>query len=118
MMFDELIRCRPWIEAALVYSGGTHTFDDIARGVLDGRFRLWERPNGCAITEFVQFPRKRVLNVFLAGGDMQVIKDLEAPALEYARANGCQAVTLAGRKGWSRALPHWVTKHVSMEIST
>ena len=115
-MFDQLARCRDWIEAALEYSGGTHTFDDIAQGVLEGRFRLWERENGCAVSEFVQFPSKRVLNVFLAGGDMQVIKDLEAPAAEFARLNGCRSMTISGRKGWARALPHWTVRHTSMEL--
>jgi len=27
---NELERCRPWIEAALEYSGGTHEFEDVA----------------------------------------------------------------------------------------
>lgn len=116
MIFDQLIHCRPWIEAALAYSGGTHTFDDIAAGVLSGRFRLWVRPNGCAVTEFVNFPRKRVLNVFLAGGEMQAIKDLEQPAAEYARANGCQSMTISGRVGWQRALPHWQQVHQTQEL--
>ena len=117
MIFDQLTRCRAWIEAALAYSGGTHTFDDIAAGVLTGRFRIWERPNGCAVTEFVVFPRKKVLNVFLAGGEMQAIKDLEAPAAEFARANGCHAMTISGRAGWKRALPHWQQVHQTQELT-
>lgn len=117
MIFDQLTRCRAWIEAALEYSGGTHTFDDIAAGVLTGRFRLWERHNGCAVTEFVMFPRKKVLNVFLAGGDMQAIKDLEQPAVEFARANGCHAMTISGRSGWKRALPHWRQVHQTQELT-
>ena len=34
---SELNRCRPWIEAALEYSGGTHYFEDIVEGIVSGR---------------------------------------------------------------------------------
>ena len=117
MQFDALIRCRDWIEAALSYSDHTHTFDDIAAGILSGRFRLWEKPRGCAVTEFIVYPRKKVCNVFLAGGDMQVIKDLQEPCSEFARMNGCSELVLTGRKGWVRALEKngWVESHVSMK---
>ena len=30
---EELNRCRPWIEAALSYSGGTHLYEDIVEGI-------------------------------------------------------------------------------------
>ena len=35
-MNEELARCKPWIEAALSYSGGTHDFDDIVAGLQKG----------------------------------------------------------------------------------
>jgi hypothetical protein len=37
----EMERCRPWIEDALEYSGGTHVFDDVVSGVTSGRMQLW-----------------------------------------------------------------------------
>ena len=116
-LFDRLTTCRPWIEAALEYGDGNHTFDDIAAGVLTGRYRLWVRQNGCAVTEIISYPRKRVCNVFLAGGEMQVIKDLQAPCEEYAKANGCSSLVLTGRKGWVRALRDngWSEIHTSLE---
>ena len=57
-------RCRPWIEAALEYSGGTHTFEDISEGIQDGRMQLWPATRGCIVTEIVVYPRKKYLNVF------------------------------------------------------
>ena len=117
MLFEQLARCRAWIEAALEYGDGNHTFDDIAAGVLSGRYRLWERPQGCAVTEIITFPRKRVCNVFLAGGEMSTITDLQAPCEEYARASGCSSLVLTGRKGWVRVLADhgWNEIHTSME---
>ena len=29
-------RCRPWIEAALIYADGTHSIEDIAAGIASG----------------------------------------------------------------------------------
>jgi hypothetical protein len=100
----ELERCRPWIEAALEYSGGTHTFDDVVDGVTSGRMQLWPAPRGCATTEIVLYPRKKVLHVFLAGGDMDQILDMIDSAAAWGRTQDCTALTLAGRLGWQRVL--------------
>jgi hypothetical protein len=100
----ELERCRPWIEAALEYSGGTHTFDDVVDGITSGRMQLWPAPRGCAVTEIVLHPRKKVLHVFLAGGDMDQILDMIDSAAAWGRTQDCTALTLAGRLGWQRVL--------------
>jgi hypothetical protein len=102
----ELMRCRQWIENALEYSGLTesHTFADIVRGVLNGEFYFWHGENGCAVTEFTVYPTKKVLHVFLAGGDMQQILDFEESAAVFGKACGCTEMTLAGRKGWRKVL--------------
>lgn len=116
MLFDQLIHCRPWLEAAIAYGDGCHDFDSVAAGVLTGRFRLWVRPKGCAVTEIQVYPKKRVCNVFLAGGDMQTILDLEEPCMEYAMNQGCADVVLTGRDGWERVLGArgWEKTHTSM----
>jgi hypothetical protein len=101
---SELERCRDWLEAALEYSGGTHTFEDIVEGIHRAAFQFWPAPNGAAITEIIEFPRKRVLHVFLAGGELDQIVDMDKSAGEFAKANGCTAMTIAGRKGWEKVL--------------
>ena len=73
---NELERCRPWIEAALEYSGGTHNFEDVAKGILEGNMQLWPTPRGCIVTEIVVYPRKKVLNVFLGGGELDQLLDM------------------------------------------
>jgi len=101
---EELIRCRVWIENALDYSGGTHNFDDITLGVLSHRYQFWPLENSCAITEILEFPRKKTFHVFLAGGRLNEILVLNEPFAEFAKANGCTAMTIAGRPGWERVL--------------
>ena len=105
-LFAELTRCRQWIEAALEHGGGTHTFDDIVGAVYAGQMQFWPNENACAVTEIVTFPRRKVLHIFLAGGEMQEIVDMDGPAADFAKANGCTAMTIAGRRGWKKILEH------------
>jgi len=101
-MVSEPERCRPWIEGALAYSGGTHDFDDIAAGIETGRFQLWPAPDGCLVTEIINYPKKRVLNVFLAGGKMAQIIDMNDAVCAWGKAHGCDTITINGRPGWAK----------------
>ena len=100
----ELERCRPWIEAALEYCGGTHTWDDIVDGIISSRMQLWPSQKGCIVTEIVIYPRKKVLNIFLAGGELEQILDMNDDVKEWAKQQGCEAATLSGRIGWKKPL--------------
>lgn len=112
----EANRCREWIEAALEHSSGTHLYEDILHGLLDGRFQLWPAPKGCIVTEIVTFPRKRVVNGFLAGGDMEDVLGLHDRIVEWAKSQGCTAATINGRAGWARVYKSrgWQTAHTSL----
>ena len=104
MLFDELNRCRTWIEAALALSGGTHVWDDIVSGIYSGKMQFWPAQNACAITEIITYPRNKVLHIFLAGGEMEQIVDMDESAVEFAKQQGCTGMTIAGRRGWARVL--------------
>lgn len=102
----ELYRCKKWIEDALEYSGGTHDFEDIRQAVMTGRMQFWPREDACAITEILVFPKKKVLHIFLAGGNMDTIIKMDADAEDFAKRRGCGSITVAGRKGWVKMLDH------------
>ena len=95
---------RKHIEAALEYSGGTHTFDDVAKMIYEGRLQIWPAPRGCAITEIVDYPQKRVLHCFAAAGEMDQILDMIDSAIAWGKTQGCTSLTLSGRLGWQRVL--------------
>lgn len=101
---EDLIRCRPWIEAALSYSGGTHQYEDIVESIVTGRMQFWPADKGCAVTEIIVYPRKKVFHIFLAGGEMDQIVDMNDSALAFAKAAGCTSMTISGRKGWAKVL--------------
>lgn len=103
----DLSAYRPQIEAALAYSGGTHTFEDVAQGVIDGRMQAWINDDTIAITEVVVFPRKKSLHCFLAGGRMRKVIEMMPSAIAWGQAQGCTSFTIAGRKGWMRVLSRY-----------
>lgn len=96
---------REQIENALEYSGGTHLFEDVVEGVKTGKMQMWPHPNGSvAITEVICYPRKKVIHVFLAAGEMDDLLDMIDAAAAWGRSQGCTGMTMAGRHGWSRVL--------------
>ena len=105
-LIAEMERCRPWIEAALDRGGNTHDFEDIVQAVQSGFMQFWPAPDACAVTEMLVYPKKKVLHVFLAGGNMDTIIDMDESAKDFAKFNGCSGMTIAGRKGWIRMLKH------------
>lgn len=112
---SELERCRPWIEGALEYCGGTHDFEDVCEGIYSGIMQLWPAPKGCIVTEIVVYPKKKVVNVFLGGGDMEQILDMHKDVISWAKEQGCSAATITGRFGWKKPLAKrgWTTLHSS-----
>lgn len=119
-MVNDLVKCKEWIEAALEYSGGTHSINDVFHAILEGRMQLWPADKGCLVTEILVYPRKKVLHIFLAGGELDQLTDMHEDVINWARQQECSALTLSGRQGWSRALEKFGWKlqlvHLSKEI--
>ena len=113
---NELERCKPWIEAALEYSGGTHDFEHIADGIYRGTMQLWPAPKGCLVTEIVVYPKKKVLNVFLGDGELEQLADMHEDVIRFGKAHGCTAASISGREGWKRAFAKygWTPKSVTL----
>ena len=111
----ELQRCRPWIEAALARSEGGYAFDDVVKELESGLMQFWPAQKGCAVTQILAMPQRKILHVFLAGGDLEQLIDMIESVSDWGRAQGCSAMTMSGRKGWSRRLPGWSETAITME---
>ncbi len=113
-------RARPHIEDALAHAGGTHAIEDVLGGIAEGRLQLWVGDRCAGVSEILNFPRRRVLNLFLAGGDMAEMRTLQAGLEAFARGSGCQAAMFSGRltrsavSGWPRAWPDYHPTHICM----
>ena len=117
---EELIKCREWIQLALDKGGDTHDFVDIVDGVISGHMQLWPGERGCAVTEILVYPNKKIFHVFLAGGDqgygINQIMDMHDDAIEFAKRNDCQGMTVSGRAGWKKILAErgWKQQFVTL----
>ena len=102
------------LESALEHCRGTHALEDVLAGIQKGQLQLWVGRASVAVTEWISYPRKRVLSVFLAGGDIEDMA-LHLPGIEaFARGGGAGALMMHGRirrpNGWDRMLgfePCW-----------
>lgn len=95
---------RALIEAALAEAGGTHSFEDIERGIADGRYQFWPGLASVIVTEVVQYPQKKAAHCFLAAGEFAEIDAMRTWIEEWARGIGCTSASICGRKGWERKL--------------
>lgn len=100
---NEWQRCRPWIEAALAHGDGTHTIEDIEDGLQRNELAFLPLQKSALICEVKNYPRKRVLHVFLGGGDLAELKTLNDMMDNAAKVLGCSSIQIVGRHGWKRA---------------
>ena len=78
--------------------------DEAKASILGERAQLW-CGEGCAgVTEIS--PDNR-LHILLAGGAMAGLLAMRADVEAFARAMGCRAVYLSGRRGWRRIFPQF-----------
>lgn len=95
---------RHLVEGALRYAAETYSYEDVVNAVQSGEMFFWPADESFLITEVAQFPRKRTLHVFLAGGKLSEIKAMDESIVAYAEILECDAISLSGRAGWEKAL--------------
>lgn len=101
---SEWLRCKHWIKEALVYTDGTHTIEDIEKGIQERTYQFFSSANSAAVTEIIKYPRKRLLNYFLIGGNLkELVQEIEPHVTRWAKERGCTRVVGIGRKGFERA---------------
>jgi hypothetical protein len=101
------------LDKALELAGNTHTIEDIQHLVARGAMQCFVQDDSFVITEIVNEPRAKYLNVFLAVGEMSVVNLI--PKIEaFAQEAGCAWVQTLGRPGWKSVLPKygWEPTHV------
>lgn len=106
-------------DKALRRGGDTHTRQDVAEGVINGRFQYFGDDKSCLVTEIVEYPRARRLHIFIAAGDYKQIIERWLPmAKEFAIESGCTSITTAARHGFLKRLPRigWRPTHTVFEI--
>jgi hypothetical protein len=103
MWLTHFIRLAPLIQKALDRCNGTHTLEDIQQGLEEGRYQIWPAEDGVAITEVLQYPRKKVLFFFLMAGKMEHVLANAGKAEQVAQDLGCSSLMFNGRHGWLKS---------------
>lgn len=106
----------PDIERALRFADGKYQIEDVKDALSRRDMQLWVAAEGgealsVAVTEIVNYPRKRVCVVMFCGGRefkrwLHHIEEIE----RWAKGAGCDMVEICGRRGWRRVLPRYNSK--------
>lgn len=98
-------RAAPWLDEALAHAGRSHELADVRAMIDRGEAQFWLVDGAAAVTLLQDEPRERRLLVWLAGGDLEALRQTLSPRLEaWGRKRGCRRMLIVGRAGWERAL--------------
>jgi|TARA_R100001443_G_scaffold105063_1_gene113964 hypothetical protein len=93
-----------------------YSSQDILDGLIQNKFQLfisWEnKVESAVITEVAQYPQKKICRYFLAGGSNMNnwLEPIQQEIEKFAKYNNCQAIEVAGRKGWAKKLKGYEQK--------
>lgn len=85
---------------ALSRMGAVYTVNDILRAIAEGRMQSFAEGDSWAVTQVVDYPRARMLDILVALGELGALRKLHDRILEYAERNDIALVQAYGRRGW------------------
>lgn len=92
---------REKVEATLLKFGGFYTFDDILERVMDGRMQSFAHKDSWVVTQISVYPRKRVLDIVFAFGNVDDLELIHSDVIGFARRLDIPLVAVQmGREGW------------------
>jgi hypothetical protein len=125
VILDRVAEVWPHVEPYLRFIEGDepklYTTFDLRSYIEEGRMHLWTSINAerylfAFVTQFVNYPHARILDVVALGGEaldrwLHLLRVVEL----WARASGADYVRVIGRRGWERKLVPlgYVSSHVT-----
>ena len=107
--------CAPIIEKAIKYGDGKMWLEDIHAALLNRDMQLWYAEECLWITEILNFPRSKRINIVLISGKLGDWEAWLDEIKDWARSLGCEALEATGRPGWGRKLK-WPEIHRTYRI--
>ncbi len=95
----------PLIRKALKHTD-CYNIKDVEEGIKKGVFHLWTGEKSAIITEIIEYPRLRAINLLFCGGDYKELQSMLPSIEQFAKHFGCKRLYGGGRKGWLRKLKH------------
>lgn len=104
---EDFERVWPWLKPAIENFGDTHRKRHVWAAIESGDVQLTFNETAALVTEIKVYPTGlKMINFWLAGGDLAGVQALVAEAEVFAKAKGCSHVGLGFcRPGWARKLP-------------
>lgn len=112
-------RAAPWLEAALNAEDERPlwTLDDVKRDLEARRSHLWMGDASAMVTTISDWANgERIIEAWLAGGEMQEILAMTPVLEDWGRRVGCTQAHVQGRRGWIRALAPFGYEHYSTTL--
>ena len=104
---DDVNRCKKWIVDALEYAHNSHSFEQVIDIVKRGDAQFWAFSDSAIVTEIIEYPQRRTLRFWLAGGNLKTLLDVEPKIRKWSILYRCEAVEIIGRKGWEKVLKEY-----------
>ncbi len=98
-------KCKHLIEKAIEYQD-SYTINDVEDKIRNGIALLWPGKETAIVTEFVIFPRKKVLHILCIAGKYEEVEEIYKSIENHAREIGIDKITGIGRKGWFKKVKH------------
>jgi hypothetical protein len=111
-------KSKPFLIETLKKSGGEYTIDDVLEDIQHDQAMFYPVKNGASVFRLAMYPRKRMLRIWLAGGDMHgefegkpVIHAVLEAAEYQAKEHNCDGIEVLGRRGWEKILKPYGYEH-------
>lgn len=104
---SEWYRCRPWLEP-MVSASDLYDMEHVERSIESGAMQFWSGKHSIAITEILNFPLAKAVNVFAVAGESgfalhELFKEIEPKICAFARASKCKKIMGYGiRPEWRK----------------
>lgn len=104
--WKEFCRCWPWLEESIEWFGHTSEKHHVWDNIHSRKHHFWPGKDCAIITKIITYPTGVRLGAFwLAGGDLSELVVMESEIIPWFKKQGCDKVSILGRKGWERRLP-------------
>lgn len=94
----EWAACRDWLVPVMVDT----TEAEVIALLADNQAQLWRVEGAAMVVQLIQPPP--TVHIWLAGGEMGALLSMRGGLEAWGRAQGCDWITINGRRGWKRVL--------------
>jgi hypothetical protein len=103
---------------ALRLSGDTHSIEDVIEALRDGQMQAFWNDTSVVITEVAHTPKRQLVSIFLAAGDLDGVMDLHEKIYDWAIESGYDFARILVRPGFARLLERkgWKKRQIVMEL--